>query len=49
MEVFYLCTGDQVEDLAGKGDHNAARDGEHPIGSLGGVVGLDGQTHLWWM
>ena len=38
--------GDQSEDLFGKGDHNAARNGEHAVGALGGVVALEGQAHL---
>ena len=44
---FFLClAGDQVEDLLGKGDHDAACNGEHTIGALGGIVALEGQTHL---
>ena len=38
--------GDQGEDLLRKGDHNAARDGEHTVGTLRRVVGLEGQAHL---
>lgn len=41
-----LRPGDEVEDLLRKGDHDAARDGEHTVGPLGGVVGLEGQAHL---
>ena len=44
---FFLClAGDQVEYLLGKGDHDAACNGEHTIGALGGIVALEGQTHL---
>ena len=41
-----LSAGDQGQDLFGKGDHNAARNGEHTVGALRGVVGLEGQAHL---
>ena len=45
--AFFLClASDQVEDLLGEGDHDAARHGEHTIGALGGIVTLEGQTHL---
>ena len=38
--------GDQGEDLLGEGDHDAAGDGEDAVGTLGGVMGLEGQAHL---
>ena len=44
---FFLClAGDQVEDLLSKGDHDAACNGEHTVGALGGIVALEGQAHL---
>ena len=43
---FAHSAGDEGEDLLGKRDHNAARDGEHAVGALGGVVALEGQAQL---
>ncbi len=42
----FLLASDQSEYLLGKGDHDAACHGEHTIGALGGIVTLEGQTHL---
>ena len=36
----------EVEDLLGKGDHQAARQGEKTLGTLGGVMALEGEAHL---
>ena len=41
-----LLAGDQGENLLGKGNDNAACHGEHAIGSLGGIVALEGQAYL---
>ena len=38
--------GNQGKDLFRESDHNAARDGEHTVGALGGVVALEGQANL---
>ena len=38
--------GDEVQNLLGEHNHNAARDGQNTVGPLGGVVGLEGQAHL---
>ena len=43
---FAHSAGDEGEDLLGKCDHNAASDGEHAVGALGGVVALEGQAQL---
>ena len=43
---FVHSAGDEGEDLLGERDHNAARDGEHAVGALGGVVALEGQAQL---
>ena len=37
---------DEVEDLLGKGHDQAARQGEKALGTLGGVMALEGETHL---
>ena len=37
---------DEGEDLTGEGNDNAAGDGEHTVGPLGGVVALEGQAQL---
>ena len=37
---------DEGEDLLCKGDHDAAGNGEHAVGPLGGVVALEGQAQL---
>ena len=42
----FLSAGDQVEDLLGEGDHDAACYGEHAVGSLGGIMALERQAHL---
>ena len=42
----FLSASDEGEDLPGEGDHDAARDGEHTVGPLGGVVALEGQAQL---
>ena len=39
-------TGDKGKDFLGKGDHDAARHGEHTVGSLGGIMALERQAHL---
>lgn len=41
----FLCR-DEVEDLLGKGHDQAARQGEKALGTLGGVMALEGETHL---
>ena len=41
-----LSPGDKGEDLLSKGNDNAARDGQHTVGPLGGVVALEGQAKL---
>ena len=41
-----LSPGDESEDLLRKSYYNAARDGEHAVGALGGVVALEGQAQL---
>ena len=42
----FLLAGDQGENLLGKGNDNAACHGEHAIGTLGGIVALEGQAYL---
>ena len=42
----FLLAGDQGENLLGKGNDDAASYGEHAVGALGGIVALEGQTHL---
>lgn len=42
----FLSPGNQGEDLLSKGDHDTAGDGEDAVGTLGGVMGLEGQAHL---
>ena len=37
---------DEVEDLLGKGHDQAARQGEKTLGTLGGVMALEGEAHL---
>ena len=37
---------DEVEDLLGKGHDQAARQGEKALGTLGGVMALEGEAHL---
>ena len=37
---------DEVEDLLGKGHDQAARKGEKTLGTLGGVMALEGEAHL---
>lgn len=41
----FLCR-DEVEDLLGKGHDQAACQGEKTLGTLGGVMALEGETHL---
>ena len=38
---------DEVKDLLGKGHDQAARQGEKALGTLGGVMALEGKTHLY--
>ena len=38
--------GDQGENFLSKGNDDAASYGEHAVGALGGIVALEGQTHL---
>ena len=38
--------GNHGQDLLGKGDDDTARQSEETIGTLGRIVGLQGQTHL---
>lgn len=42
----FLLASDQSENLLGEGDDNAACHSEHAVGTLGGIVTLEGQTHL---
>lgn len=37
---------DEVEDLLGKGHDQAARQSEKTLGTLGGVMALEGEAHL---
>lgn len=37
---------DEVQDFLGKGDDNTACEGQEAVGTLGRVVGLQGQTDL---
>jgi len=39
-------TGDQGQDLLGEGDDDAACQGQEAVGTLRGIVGLQGQAHL---
>ena len=43
---FIILSGNESEDLLGKGDHNTASNGEHAVGPLRGVVALEGQAQL---
>ena len=38
--------GDQGQDLLGEGNDDAASQGQEAVGTLGGIVGLEGQTNL---
>lgn len=42
----FLSASDQSEYLLGEGDDNAACNGEHTIGALGGIMALERQAHL---
>ena len=44
---FLLRHADQREDFLREKHHNAARQGEKTLASLGRIVALDGQTHLY--
>lgn len=39
-------TGDKGQDFLGEGDNNAACHGQHTIGPLGGIMGLEGKANL---
>ena len=39
-------SGDEVEDFLGKGHHEAARQGEETLRTLGRIVALEGKTDL---
>ena len=41
-----LRAGDKGQNLLGKGDNDAARQGQEAVGTLGGVVALEGEAHL---
>ena len=43
---FSLCHADQRKDFLSKEHHNAARQSEKALASLGCIVALDGQAHL---
>lgn len=38
--------GDESQDLLGEGDDDAAGQGQETIGTLAGIVGLEGKAHL---
>ena len=41
-----LRAGDKGQNLLGKSDNDAARQGQEAVGTLGGVVALEGEAHL---
>ena len=44
--IFEQSAGNEGQDLFCKGDDNAPRQGEKPVGPLAGVVALEGKPHL---
>lgn len=44
--VYLLSARDQVQNLFGKGDDDAARKGEKAVAALAGIVGLERKSHL---
>lgn len=44
--AFFLSAGNQCENFLRKGNNNAACHSEHAVGPLGGIMALEGQTHL---
>ena len=41
-----ILAGDQGQDFLGEGDDNAAGQGQEAVGTLGGIMGLQGQANL---
>ena len=41
-----ILAGDQGQDFLGEGDDNAAGQGQEAVGTLRGIVGLQGQANL---
>ena len=48
LPIIFLCilAGDHGQDFFGEGDDDAAGQGQEAVGSLAGIVGLQGKTHL---
>ena len=46
MDNECLRAGDKGQNLLGKSDNDAARQGQEAVGTLGGVVALEGEAHL---
>ncbi len=46
FKAYSRSSRDKVEDFLGKGHDEAARQGEEPLRTLGGIVALEGKTHL---
>ena len=44
--VYLLSARDQVQNLFGKGDDDAACKGEKAVAALAGIVGLERKSHL---
>ena len=45
-DSFVRSAGDKGQNLLGKGNDNAARQGQEAVGTLGGVVALEREAHL---
>ena len=45
-DSFVKSAGDKGQNLLGKGDDNAARQGQESVGTLGRVMALEGEAHL---
>jgi len=44
--AFVSSAGNQIKNLLGKSNHNTSREGQEAVGSLAGIVALEGQTDL---
>ena len=46
LPMFCLSASNQGQDLLGKGDDDTTGQGQKAIGTLRGIVGLEGKAHL---